>query len=374
MGRPRFKNVGLGSFFGQYVYGRVVPRDHFLVKLAESIEWDAFVPMLLPAYEGLAQEGRPPYSPVVMLKILIIAYLYGLSERQTEEVVNFNMPVKEFVGLAVDESAPDHSTLTLFKRRLREARCWKQFEAVNDEVLRQACAAGIKLGPIQVVDSVHTVADVDNEADRQRQQAGEAPRDGDAQLVRKGKRRVVKADGSAHTEEVQYLGYKSHVSLNAETGLITTIRPSGGSAADNEQFAALLAHDEQIGVGATIYAGDRGYDDSDLHCRLWAWHKCSALKLRECRTHKKDGNKQVWETLLASPQYEAGLAERYKVERKFGEAKRWHRFGRCRYLGLVRYGIQAHLTALALNLKRIVTLLTGVHFRPPKRKVEPAAA
>jgi IS5 family transposase len=63
-----------------------------------------------------------------------------------------------------------------------------------------------------------------------------------------------------------------------------------------------------------------------------------------------------------------GEAERYKIERKFGEAKRWHGFGRCRYVGLLCYGIQAHLTALVLNLKRMVTLLTGVRFRRGSRK------
>ena len=68
-----------------------------------------------------------------------------------------------------------------------------------------------------------------------------------------------------------------------------------------------------------------------------------------------------------SPEYQAGRAERFKIERKFGEAKRWHGFGRCRYLGLLRYGLQAQLTALVLNLKRIVLLLTGVRLRPTQR-------
>jgi len=109
--------------------------------------------------------------------MLLITYLYNLSERQAEQVVNFQLPVKEFVGLAVDECAPDHSTLCLSKRRLREASHWDAFEAISDEVLRQAMAAGITLGKIQVVDSVHTVANVDNEADRRRQEQGEPPRD-----------------------------------------------------------------------------------------------------------------------------------------------------------------------------------------------------
>ncbi len=368
MGQKRFKPLGLGSFFGDLVYTRVVPRNHFLVKLNQLIDWEQFVPILLPAYEGLAEEGRPPYSPVVLLKMLLITHLYNLSERQTEEVVNFQLPVKEFVGLAVDEPAPDHSTLCLFKRRLREAGRWAQFAAVGDAVLQQAQAAGIRLGEIQVVDSVHTVADVDNDADRHRQEQGQVPRDPEAQLVKKGKRAVTQPDGQVEMRESQYRGYKSHLSLNAETGLITTVHPTPGNAADNIQFPHLLAHDEAIAVPGSIYSGDRAYDDTDLHARLWAHGKFSAFRLHAYRTHKKDANKEIWQQLQASPEYERGVKERYKIERKFGEGKLWHRLGRCRYVGLVRYGIQAHLIAIVLNLKRIVQLLCGVTFRAPSRK------
>jgi transposase, IS5 family len=368
MGKPRFKKLDMGSFFGDFVYLRVVPRDHFLVKLNQLIDWEPFLPILLPAYEGLAKEGRPPYSPIVLLKMLLITYLYNLSERQTEEVVNFQLPVKEFVGLAVDEPAPDHSTLCLFKRRLREGRRWDQFAAVGESVLRQAQAAGIRLGEIQVVDSVHTVADVDNDADRHRQEQGQAPRDPEAQVVKKGKRTVTQPDGKVEMQESQYRGYKSHISLNAETGLITTVHPTPGNAADNRQFPQLLAHDEAIAVPGLIYTGDRAYDDTDLHARLWDRGKFSAFRLHGYRTNKKDANKEIWQHVQAAPDYNRGVKERYKIERKFGEGKLWHRLGRCRYLGLDRYAIQAHLTAIVLNLKRMVQLICGVTFRAPSRK------
>ncbi|MBM3120543.1 MAG: transposase, partial [Chloroflexi bacterium] len=64
--------------------------------------------------------------------------------------------------------------------------------------------------------------------------------------------------------------------------------------------------------------------------------------------------------------YKESLKERYKIERKFGEAKKWHGFMRCRYVGLVRHAIQSYLTFMALNLKRLVKLLTGVGFRESK--------
>ena len=123
----------------------------------------------------------------------------------------------------------------------------------------------------------------------------------------------------------------------------------------------------EVGVTAEIYAGDKAYDDTDLHFRLWAQGKHSALTLNDYRTAASNEHREAWQRLKDSPEYQAGRAERYKIERKFGEAKRWHGFGRCRYLGLLRYGLQAQLTALVLNLKRIVTLLTGVQLRPTRR-------
>jgi IS5 family transposase len=374
MARKRFRDVGMGSFFGQFAYELVVPRTHFLVKLNELIEWDGFNDMLIPAYKGLAETGRPPYPPVVLLKMLVIAYLYGFSERQVEEATNYHLAIKEFVGLGVTEAAPDHSTLSDFKARLRDAGGWSDFEAIGDNIVRQALAAGIELGKIQVVDSVHTVADVDNDADRRRQEQGKPPRDGQAQLVKKGRRRQTGPDGKVTTREVLYRGFKAHVSLNALTGLIISLKPTDGKAADNRQFPDLLAHDQEVGVCAEIYAGDKAYDDTDLHFRLWELDLFPAFRLRAFRTAGNNSRSQLWQGVQDSPEYQAGEAERYKIERKFGEAKRWHGFGRCRYLGLVRYGIQAHLMAMVLNLKRIVLLLTGVPFRSSSRKTRAVAA
>jgi len=68
--------------------------------------------------------------------------------------------------------------------------------------------------------------------------------------------------------------------------------------------------------------------------------------------------------LKAQPWYKPSLDERYQIERKFGEAKQYHGLPKgCRYLGIWRYAIQAYLTAIALNLKRLVRLLTGVPFK-----------
>lgn len=115
-----------------------------------------------------------------MLKMLLVSYLYNLSERQTEEVCNDSLSIKCFLGLGADQGAPDHATLTLFKSRLLARKGEKVFDELFKGVLKIAREKGISFGRIQVVDSVHTTADVNVEKDEYRQKKGKGPRDPDA--------------------------------------------------------------------------------------------------------------------------------------------------------------------------------------------------
>lgn len=56
----------------------------------------------------------------MMFNIIFLQFLYDVSDRRIEEEVNFNLVLKWFVGLAVDESPPDSSSLTRFRDRLGE--------------------------------------------------------------------------------------------------------------------------------------------------------------------------------------------------------------------------------------------------------------
>jgi len=373
MPQERFRDTGKGSFFGEIVYDRVVPKEHFLRKLNEVVDWRPFTQKLLRYYKGGGEYGPPPYEPALVLKMLLISYLYDMSERQTEDLVNFYLPAKYFVGLGVDEAAPDHATLTLFKNRLLARKGEKVFESLFESVIKIAKEKRISFGPIQVVDSVHTLADVNLQKDAATQEKGKGPRDPDARWGVKGKKVAVDEAGKKHEQKEYFYGFKAHVSLNAETGLITSLKVTEGSAYDGHELPDLVRSDLAQGVEARVYAGDKGYDDGENHEFLKEKGLKSALRLKRTRTQKKDPNKGPWLKLIADPDYQAGLKERYKVERKFGEAKLWHGFRRCRYLGLVRYRVQSYLTAMVLNLKRMVKLLHGVSFRNQSQIVPRAA-
>src|SRR3989337_132439 len=167
MGQERFRKTGEGSFFGELVYQRAVPQEHFLRKLRELLPWEALTQEWVALYKGGAEYGpplpsaaSPTYHPSLVLKMLLLAYLYNLSERKVELFVNDSLSAKYFLGLGADEPSPDSTTLTVFKGRLLKAKGQKPWEELLVKVVGLSQEKGIVFGRIQVVDSVHSIANV----------------------------------------------------------------------------------------------------------------------------------------------------------------------------------------------------------------------
>lgn len=99
----RYRQTMKGSFFGDYLYDQVVSPGHFLMQLNRVIDWRPFTEKLIGYYRGKGERGEVPYDPAVILKMLLLAYLYNLSERQTEDFCTNYLPAKAFLGLGVME-------------------------------------------------------------------------------------------------------------------------------------------------------------------------------------------------------------------------------------------------------------------------------
>ncbi len=208
MAKVRCKRTDEDSFFGNFLYERVIPKNHFMVKLKELVDQPRYTKQLIKYYKGNGEVGQAPYDPALILKMLLISYLYNIAKRQTEVVVNENLPVKFFVGLAVDENSPDHSTLTWFKNRLIENAGIRTYDELFDGIIIIAQEKGVKFGKLQVVDSVHLVANVNLGKDKQRQRWGKPPRDKGATWGAKGDKIVVGKDDKKHKEKQYFYGYK----------------------------------------------------------------------------------------------------------------------------------------------------------------------
>jgi IS5 family transposase len=95
-------------------------------------------------------------------------------------------------------------------------------------------------------------------------------------------------------------------------------------------------------------------------------HQCQACPQPEQCAPLNAGRARVWlsdkqKYVFGMPKGAWGVAERERkrIERKFGEAKQWHGLGRARYWGKAKVAIQAIMTFLVLNTKRMVKLLAS---------------
>ena len=88
----------------------LVPADHFYRHLEEKLdlgfvrEW---------AQNLYAERGRPSIDPIVCFKLQLVMFFEGIrSERQLTETASLNLAHRWYLGYALDEELPDHSSLS----------------------------------------------------------------------------------------------------------------------------------------------------------------------------------------------------------------------------------------------------------------------
>ena len=109
------------SFYGSYLYDRIVPGDHLLRKINQVVDFSFTERILQDRYHP--DIGRPAENPEFMLRLCLLQYIYGDSDRQVVENARLNLAYKYFLGLAVDAEVPDYTTISYFRtQRLGEEK------------------------------------------------------------------------------------------------------------------------------------------------------------------------------------------------------------------------------------------------------------
>jgi transposase len=93
----------------------LVPEDNFYRQVEKCIDL-SFVRDLV--HHLYADFGRPSIDPIVFFKLQLIAFFEGIrSERLLMETVSLNLAHRWFIGYDLDESVPDHSSLSRIRDR-----------------------------------------------------------------------------------------------------------------------------------------------------------------------------------------------------------------------------------------------------------------
>src|SRR5438874_5346828 len=106
----------------------LVPADHFYRHLERTLDLGFVRALVRDAY---AAGGRPSIDPIVFFKLELILFFEGIrSERQLIETASLHLAHRWYLGYALDEPLPDHSSLTRIRFRLGLAVFERFFEHV----------------------------------------------------------------------------------------------------------------------------------------------------------------------------------------------------------------------------------------------------
>ncbi len=136
------------SLFYYFRLEEQIPNDHLLRVIDGHVDF-SFVREQLKDFYSLT--GRPSIDPEVLLRLLLVGYLYGItSERRLMDEVRMHLAYRWFTRLGFDQEVPDHSTFS--KNRHGRFRQSGVFRKIFEEIVRRCLEAGFVEGRNLAVD------------------------------------------------------------------------------------------------------------------------------------------------------------------------------------------------------------------------------
>jgi transposase len=129
----------------------MIPENHLLRLVDKHIDLGFIRAKVKHLY---SHTGRPSVDPEILLRMLLIGYLYGItSERRLCEEVKMHIGYRWFVGLNLEDKVPDHSTFS--KNRHERFSESDVFQKIFDEIVQQCINKGLLTGKHLTVDSTY---------------------------------------------------------------------------------------------------------------------------------------------------------------------------------------------------------------------------
>ena len=291
-------------------------KREFLAQMERVVPWTELEALIAPyAPQGL--RGRPPFLVSTMLRIHFMQQWFTLSDPAMEEALHDVPLFREFAALNYETRLPDESTILRFRHLLEENKLAAQILQTVNELLQ---AKGLLLKAGTVVDATLIAAPSST-----KNASGE--RDPEMHQTKKGNQ--------------WHFGMKAHIGVDADSGLVHTVRGTAANVNDVVEANSLLHGQESDACGDAGYQGAAKRPDAGEGV---AWHIAMRPGKRRAldKTRKVDALIDQLEALKASI--------RAKVEHPFRVIKRQFGHLKVRYRGLAKNTAQLTLLFALSNL------------------------
>ena len=302
-------------------------KREFLDEMNRVVPWAALVALVTP-HAPAGRRGRPPFPVETMLRIHFMQQWFGLSDPAMEEAL-FDVPLyREFAGLDNGNvRLPDESTILRFRHLLETHKLAGPMLAAVNDVLRDK---GLMLRIGTVVDATLISAPSSTKNDS-------GQRDPEMHQTKKGNQ--------------WYFGMKAHIGVDAQSGLVHTVKGTAANVNDVIEANGLLHGDETNAFGDAGYQGAHKRPDAKDGV---TWH----VAMRPGKRKALDKSTKLGVLTDEIERLKASI--RAKVEHPFRVIKRQFGFTKVRYRGLKKNTAQITTLFALANLWAVRRELIGV--------------
>jgi IS5 family transposase len=301
----------------------LVPHNHIYRKFMKL--WDfQFIERQLKDIE--TDNNYKGYGALKLFKCLLLQFLEDLSDRELERYLQENTTAKWFCSFEITDKTPDFSVFSRIRQRIGTSKLSKIFQNLRDQLK----AKGYISEFFNFVDATHLISKANLWKERDKiikakyeklnnETLPQAAHDKEARIGCKGNNKF-------------WYGYKKHVSVDMQSGLINKVAVTPANVSDSKGFKYVCP---DTGI---IYA-DKAYSSEETK-NLARYNNChmAAIKKNNMKTKNKDLDK--WYSKIRAP-----------FERVFSKRNK-----RTRYIGVVKNQFTAFMEAICFNLTRLVVL------------------
>ena len=261
----------------------LMPQEHFLRDLDRLVSFDFIYDKVSDLYSST---GRPSVDPVVLIKMLLIGYLYGIdSERRLEQEITVNIAYRWFLGIDLDERVPDHSTISQLRRRKFDGT--SVFRDVFDEIVRKCIETGLVSGKLLMTDSTHIRANANHKMreiievpdtpteymqklDREAYELGliKEPIEYDTSKTKSVTKSSTDPECGMMKRPGKPVGfhYLDHQTCDAENGIITDVYVTAGNEHDSTPHTQRLEYQiDKFEMKTEAICADASDDSGEVH-------------------------------------------------------------------------------------------------------------
>lgn len=295
-------------------------KKEFLAQIEELIPWGERVEQIKPSYYK-GERGNKPYGLELMLRLYVLQNLYTLSDEGTVAEVIDSCAFSAFCKVESSNQVPNGDTPGRFRNLLNRNGIQEKLFA---QVVEQLQERGLILKKGTIVDStlISAPSSTKNAAKK---------RDPEAHSTKKG--------------NTWHFGYKAHIGVDKDTGLVHTLRATAANVHDVTMMPELLNSEEETVYGDSAYLGAEKREDAVLRNKNG---KKIRYKINRRPSQTKKGTARSRAQRKRREHEKSSI--RAKVEHVFAIVKGRFRYRKTRYRGLQNQAAKLNMVFALANL------------------------